>query len=131
MRTHSARAVLRRYVRPDLNTEEPDLAAREARALRAAGSIDVPTPLLLAADPSGTEAGAPAVLMSRMPDRVDWWPSDLNTWLERLAGVLVRIHAAPLPRSGPSAGSRPTRRPATSRPGGPGPARVGAGRRDQ
>lgn len=96
----SRRAVLRRYVRPELNTEEPDLAEREAQALRAAESIDVPTPLLLAADPSGTDAGTPAVLMSRLPGRLDWWPSDLDAWLERLAVLLPRIHAAPLPVSG-------------------------------
>src|SRR6266540_4759591 len=51
-------AVLRRYVRPELNAEEPDIAEREARALRVAGSAGVPTPLLLAVDPAGAEAGA-------------------------------------------------------------------------
>jgi aminoglycoside phosphotransferase (APT) family kinase protein len=93
-------AVLRRYVRPELNTEEPDIAEREARALRAAGGAAVPTPVLLAADPAGTGAGVPAVLMSRLPGRVDWWPSDTGRWLQRLAGVLPAIHAAPLPAAG-------------------------------
>jgi len=90
-------AVLRRYVRPELNAEEPDIAEREARALRTAGSAGLPTPALLAVDPAGTEAGMPAVLMSRLPGRVDWWPSDMDRWLRRLAGVLPCIHAAPLP----------------------------------
>jgi len=93
-------AVLRRYVRPELNAEEPDIAEREARALRAAESAGVPTPALLAVDPGGTEAGVPAVLMSRLPGRVDWWPSDTGRWLRRLAGVLPAIHAAPLPPAG-------------------------------
>jgi aminoglycoside phosphotransferase (APT) family kinase protein len=93
-------AVLRRYVRPELNAEEPDIAAREARALRVAGSADVPTPALLGVDPSGDGAGVPAVLMSRLPGRVDWWPSDTGRWLRRLAGVLPAIHAAPLPPAG-------------------------------
>jgi len=93
-------AVLRRYVRPELNAEEPDIAEREARALRVAGSAGVPTPLLLAVDPAGAEAGAPAVLMSRLPGRVDWWPSDTGRWLRRLAGVQPAIHAAPLPPAG-------------------------------
>jgi aminoglycoside phosphotransferase (APT) family kinase protein len=77
-------AVLRRYVRPELNAEEPDIAAREARALRVAGSARVPTPALLGVDPSGDGAGVPAVLMSRLPGRVDWWPSDTGRWLRRL-----------------------------------------------
>jgi aminoglycoside phosphotransferase (APT) family kinase protein len=94
------RAVLRRYVRPELNAEEPDIAEREARALRAAGAAGVPTPALLAVDPAGTEAGVPAVLMSRLPGRVDWWPSDTGRWLRRLAGILPAIHATPLPPAG-------------------------------
>ncbi|MGH3161180.1 MAG: phosphotransferase family protein [Streptosporangiaceae bacterium] len=90
-----AQAVLRRYVRPD--PDEPDPAAREARALRLAGPAGVPTPALLAVDPDGTQAGVPALLMSRLRGRVDWWPSDLDRWLERLAALLPRIHGTALP----------------------------------
>jgi aminoglycoside phosphotransferase (APT) family kinase protein len=90
-----AQAVLRRYVRSD--PDEPDPAAREARALRLAGAAAVPTPALLAVDPDGTQAGVPALLMSRLPGRVDWWPSDLDRWLERLAALLPRIHGTALP----------------------------------
>jgi hypothetical protein len=53
-----AQGVLRRYVRPD--PDEPDPAAREARALRLAGVAAVPTPALLAVDLDGTQAGVPA-----------------------------------------------------------------------
>ena len=88
-------AVLRRYVRPD--PDEPDPAAREARALRLAGPAGVPTPALLAVDPDGSQAGVPALLMTRLPGRVDWWPADLDRWLERLTGLLPRIHGAVLP----------------------------------
>ena len=93
-------AVLRRYVRPELNAEDPHIAEREARALDVVEPVGVPTPLLLAVDPGGTEAGVPTVLMSRLPGRVDWWPSDTGRWLRRLAGVLPVIHAAPLPSAG-------------------------------
>jgi len=93
-------AVLRRYVRPELNAEDPDIAAREARALDVAESVGVPTPVLLAVDPAGTQAGVPTVLMSRLPGRVDWWPSDTGRWLRRLAGVLPAIHGTPLPPAG-------------------------------
>jgi aminoglycoside phosphotransferase (APT) family kinase protein len=79
---------------------ESFVGCRVIRALRVAGSAGVPTPALLAVDPAGTEAGVPAVLMSRLPGRVDWWPSDTGRWLRRLAGVLPAIHAAPLPSAG-------------------------------
>jgi len=40
-------------------------------------------------------------IMSRLPGRVDWWPPDLDRWLERLAGLLPRIHGTALPPGGP------------------------------
>lgn len=95
-----AQAVLRRYVRPELNAEEPDIAAREARALRVVEGLDLPTPLLLAVDPTGAQADVPAVLMSRVPGRVDWSPRHLDRWLARLAGLLPPIHAVRLPPPG-------------------------------
>ena len=94
------RAVLRRYVLPDLNIEEPDIAAWEARVLRLVEGLQVPTPRLLAVDASGARAGVPAVLMSRVAGRVDWSPPNLDRWLERLAGLLPPIHAVPLPPPG-------------------------------
>ena len=94
---HRTEVVLRRYVRPELNADEPDLAEREARALRVVEAIEVPTPRLLALDPTGAEVGVPALLMTRLPGRVDWWPRDLERWLRRLAEVLPRIHAGPPP----------------------------------
>jgi hypothetical protein len=38
--------------------------------------------------------------MSRLRGRVDWWPSDADPWLRRLADVLPGIHGAPLPPAG-------------------------------
>jgi aminoglycoside phosphotransferase (APT) family kinase protein len=94
-------AVLRRYVRPEVNEEEPDMARREAEVLRFVEQLDVPTPRLLAVDPTGDEAGVPALLMSRLPGHVDWWPKDAGPWLRGLAEVLPRIHTSPLtPRPG-------------------------------
>jgi aminoglycoside phosphotransferase (APT) family kinase protein len=87
-------AVLRRYVRPEVNAEEPDIAAREARTLQLVEPISVPTPHLLAVDTTGAEAGVPALLMTRVPGRVDWWPKDMERWLQPMAEVLPSIHAA-------------------------------------
>ena len=86
--------VLRRYVRPDPQAERKDLADREARTLSFVESIAAPTPVLLAADSSGAEAGAPALLMTALPGRVEWQPEDVDPWLERLAETLPAVHAA-------------------------------------
>jgi aminoglycoside phosphotransferase (APT) family kinase protein len=91
-----SRVVLRRYVRPD----EPGMAEREARALACTGHMEVPTPELLAVDPRGEDAGAPAVLMSWLPGSVRWWPPDSGRWLAGLAALLPAVHAVPLPPPG-------------------------------
>jgi aminoglycoside phosphotransferase (APT) family kinase protein len=91
------RAVLRRYVRPGLNEEVPDLAAREAAALDHLETVAVPTPRLVAVDPRGAEAGVPALLMSWLPGRVDWWPKEPEPWLRRLAETLPPVHGSTLP----------------------------------
>lgn len=93
-------AVLRRYVRPEMNAGEPGIAAREARVLRFAETVAIPTPRLLACDPAGSKAGVPAVLMSRVPGRVDWSPTDMDAWLARLAEPLLPLHATALPPPG-------------------------------
>jgi len=88
--------VLRRYVRAEVLTDEPDIAACEGRVLRFAEHVNVPSPRLLGADPTGTESGTPALLMSRLPGRIVWDPPHQERWLRRLVEVLPHIHAAPL-----------------------------------
>jgi aminoglycoside phosphotransferase (APT) family kinase protein len=88
--------VLRRYVRPEVTRDEPDIAAREARILRLLDRSVVSTPRLLALDPTGDEAGVRAVVMTHLPGRLDWAPQDLTTWLQRLAEVLPDLHATPI-----------------------------------
>lgn len=85
---------------PSSTPRSPDLAEREARALQVAEGMAVPTPELLAVDPTGADAGVPAVVMSCLPGRVDWQPADLDRWLGRLAELLPPIHAAHLPPPG-------------------------------
>jgi hypothetical protein len=93
-------AVLRRYVRADLNIEEPDIADREQCALRFVDRLAVPSPELLACDPTGADAGVPSLLMSRLAGRVDWAPSNVERWLQHLVKALPPIHTAPLPPAG-------------------------------
>lgn len=92
--------VLRRYVRPEVNADEPDLAEREARTLRFAEQLEVATPRLVALDPTGDDAGVPALIMTRLAGRLDWAPTDLERWLHRLVGLLPQVHGAVLPEPG-------------------------------
>ncbi len=92
--------VLRRYVRADADAEQRDAAAREADILGLVEAVAVPTPSLVAVDPSGEHAGVPAVLMSRLPGRVDWAPADLDRWIRSLAALLPTVHEAALPLAG-------------------------------
>ena len=85
--------VLRRYVRREVLAEEPDVAVREARTLEFVERIPICTPELLGLDPTGSEAGVPAVLMTRVGGRLDWDPSDMDGWLRQLVGVLPEIHS--------------------------------------
>lgn len=90
------RAVLRRYVRP-ADGEDRDLSVREEQALRFARTLEPPTPRFIAADHDGAQAGVPAVLMSLLPGKVEWSPTDPKHWLRRLAGLLPPIHTATPP----------------------------------
>jgi aminoglycoside phosphotransferase (APT) family kinase protein len=91
--------VLRRFVRADWLAEEPDVAAREAAALALLANRGLPTPRLVAADPDGAVVGVPAVLMTRLPGRIEWDPPEVERFLRRLAEPLPTIHAIPLPRA--------------------------------
>src|SRR5436305_8261240 len=75
--------VLRRFVRLDWLAEEPDLAEREATALRLVAGSAAPTPQLVA-------VAADAVLMTRLPGQVEWDPP-----LRKLAELLPLINAMP------------------------------------
>ena len=94
------RVVLRRYVRNGPDADEPDIAENEQRALRFTAELHLPTPELIACDPTGARAGVPSLLMSRLAGRVDWVPSDVERWLRRLVEILLPVHAAPVPPAG-------------------------------
>ncbi len=90
------RLVLRRYVRREWLSEQPDLAEREAEILLLLESTALPAPRLVAVDAEGDTADAPALLMSALPGRVNW-PDAHEEWrLGKLAVLLRSIHATPL-----------------------------------
>ena len=94
------RLVLRRFVRADWLAREPDIARREGAALALLAGSEVPAPALVALDPDGREAGAPAVLMTRLAGR------------GRVAAGRPRALPA---RAGRGAARRPRRRRARGR----------------
>jgi Ser/Thr protein kinase RdoA (MazF antagonist) len=89
-----ARLVLKLY-RPD--PSEPDSAGREARVLELLAPHDLPVPQLVAVDREGTDSVWPALLMTRLPGRRRFRPREVGPWLEGMARMAARIHAAPVP----------------------------------
>jgi aminoglycoside phosphotransferase (APT) family kinase protein len=89
--------VLRRFVQIDWLAAQPDLAQREATALELVADTHLATPRLVAVDRDGSAADVPAVLMTRLPGRIEWEPTELDPFLRRLAEPLPAIHATALP----------------------------------
>lgn len=90
----TSRLVLRRFVRADWVAREPDIARREAAALRLLARSNVPAPRLIAVDEDNSTAGVPSVLMTRLPGRTVLASSDVDSWLQQMTDMLPRIHAA-------------------------------------
>jgi aminoglycoside phosphotransferase (APT) family kinase protein len=69
------------------------LVRHEAAILRAVHGAGLPAPEPIAADPDGRESdGHPAILMTRLPGRLDVTPADPEGWLRQIAAMAVRIH---------------------------------------
>jgi aminoglycoside phosphotransferase (APT) family kinase protein len=92
-----ARAVLRRWVRPGWELDDPDFTAeREAEVLRRLELAGVPAPRLLGVDGTGSEVGEPAILESVVPGRRIVRPHDLDTFAARLAEPLTWFRRVPV-----------------------------------
>lgn len=81
--------VLRRYVWDEFRTGEPDAPAREVEALDHARRHGLPAPVVVAADPDGTDVGdgIPALLMARLPGRAQAAPD-----VRVLAVLAAEVH---------------------------------------
>lgn len=82
--------VMRRYLDDDDHATD---VSEEASTLVALERSTLPAPGLVAADPSGQDAGAPTVLMTRLPGRMLLTPGDPARWREQIAAMLPRIHS--------------------------------------
>lgn len=95
--------VLRRHHRT-LLAEEPGAVANEVATLRHVAGRGVPTPVVVAADVDGSAAGTPALVMERLPGRIELSPRHRDGWLRQMAEALGMIHEMPpLPASMPVA----------------------------
>jgi aminoglycoside phosphotransferase (APT) family kinase protein len=98
---NGAEFVLRLHTDDDWLAREPDLATREATALRALSGSGVVAPALVAVDEHGTVCGRPAVAMTRLPGRADL--SDASpSRLRALADALRTLHRLPPPAALPA-----------------------------
>lgn len=88
--------VLRLHTNDAWLVAEPDLATREAVALRALAGTPVVAPSLIAVDESGEFCGRPAVLMSLLPGESDASVASPDR-LRLLADGLPALHAQPIP----------------------------------
>ncbi|MCW2572823.1 MAG: hypothetical protein JWO88_2881 [Frankiales bacterium] len=71
-----------------------DGVRREAAVLTGLSDAGLPAPTLVATDAHGEHCSAPALLMTRVPGRMQLDPIDPERWLRQLAEMLPRIHAA-------------------------------------
>jgi aminoglycoside phosphotransferase (APT) family kinase protein len=83
--------VLRQYEHADSDTAA--LVRHEAATLRAVHDAGLPAPEPIAADADGRESdGHPAIVMTRLPGRLDVTPVDPQGWMRQIATMAVRIH---------------------------------------
>lgn len=90
------RVVVRRYGLGRGVGPGPPTIGRELATLEQLEATRVPAPRVLAADPTGERAGAPALVMTRLPGRIELRPNDLPRWTATLAETLVEVHALDL-----------------------------------
>jgi aminoglycoside phosphotransferase (APT) family kinase protein len=90
------RFVLRRWTGkpwPDGTVDDGHaLVAREAAVLGLLEPTTIRAPRVVATDRRGDSAGLPALLMTRLPGRLELTPADPQAWVEQLAAQLVEIH---------------------------------------
>ncbi|GAA2117652.1 phosphotransferase family protein [Actinomadura alba] len=89
------RFVLRRWARREWSLTDLEFSPeREIAALALLAGCRLPTPSLVAADPSGAYCDAPALLITRLPGHAPRPASgDLPEYLIQLAAALLPVHA--------------------------------------
>ena len=108
---HERQVVLRRYVRPEVLVESPDVASIEARALQLAERLAVPTPALLAVDERGDRADVPALVMSLLDGKPVWETRRGSNWVAQAVDAMIVLHDVdPAPAELPALTTYPQQR---------------------
>lgn len=84
--------VLRRWTDVD-PTDRADALMREPRVLRLLEPTPVPAPVLVGVSDGEATDGTAALLMSRVPGRVDLSPRDPSGWVRQMAEAVIEIHS--------------------------------------
>ena len=87
------RVVVRRY-NDYWAKKEPQIAHREFRTLKALEKAGIPAPRPIWVDPDGATFGAAAIVQTWLPSRANLAPTNLDTYLNRLAEALAQLHQA-------------------------------------
>ncbi len=96
---HQRVVVLRRYVRAEILAPSPDVAAVEARALKLAEHVPLPTPTLLALDATGDRADVPALVMSLLDGRPVWETRWCSRWVSEVVDAMIALRDVDVSRS--------------------------------
>lgn len=116
-RDNEREVVLRRYVRAEIVSETPDVAEVEARALQLVEQLPMPTPVLLALDPTGDHGDAPALVMTLLDGRPVWENRWGDKWVSQAVDAMIACTTSTPPT--PSCRRCPrTRRSVTTRRAG-------------
>jgi aminoglycoside phosphotransferase (APT) family kinase protein len=67
----------------------------EAAVLTKLEASDIPAPRVIGST-TDTALGGPAILMTRLPGKMQLMPRDRERWLRQMAQMLARIHALPV-----------------------------------
>jgi len=87
------RIVVRRY-NDYWAKNEPQIAHREFRILKALEKAGIPAPRPIWGDTDDTTFGTPTIVQTWLPGRANIAPTNVDTYLNRLAEALAQLHQA-------------------------------------
>jgi aminoglycoside phosphotransferase (APT) family kinase protein len=87
------RVTLRRFVRTEHRFSTPEHVTHEFEILRLVENAGIPAPRPVLLDAEGKYFGVPAIVMSYLPGRPLFPTTNIGSWTEGLARVLLTLHA--------------------------------------
>jgi aminoglycoside phosphotransferase (APT) family kinase protein len=87
------KVTLRRFARDGHRFSTPEHVGHEFEILRLVERAGIPAPRPVLLDANGELFGVPAIVMSYLPGRPLFPTTNIESWTEGLAGVLLKLHA--------------------------------------